>query len=279
MKQFTLELLFHLLGVSATSGLVYTDQELHIIADDSSYLYHVDMESSLQTKTPLSDFFYGREQIKKSIKPDFEAITENEQSFFIFASGSEENRTTFVEVNKLTNEVVRVESLDILYGSMQSFAGLALEDFNIEGVIQDQGTWYFFNRGNGPQSSNGVFIVTGDSVIDDFRITFHPIKLPKLNKVRSGFTDAVKVDDAIYFLAAAEATASTYADGEILGTYLGKLDLQKLKVTESQLISSVNKFEGITLYKQDDNSIEFILCEDPDNPDKDAGIYKLTIEK
>ena len=279
MKQFTLELLFHLMGVSATSGLVNTDQELHIIADDSSYLYHVDMDSQLQTKTPLTEYFYGREQMEKSIKPDFEAITEDESNFYVFGSGSEDNRIDYVEVSKLTNEVKRIEALDILYGAMQSFAGITKEDFNIEGVIQDNGTWYFFNRGNGPLEKNGVFVVTGESVIDDFRLTFHPIKLPKLKKVRTGFTDAVKVGNDIYFLAGAEATKSTYADGEILGTYLGKLDIEKMKVTQKQLISSTHKFEGISVLKENDEQLTFILCEDPDDPTVDAGIYKLVIQK
>ncbi|MEC4113153.1 DUF6929 family protein [Myroides pelagicus] len=279
MKQFTLELLFHLFGISAASGLVYNEDQIHVITDDSSYFYHHDLTNNLFTKTPLTTYDYGQELIAKSEKPDYEAITYSDEFYYIFGSGSTDKRINLVEVHRLTNEVSNIKELDILYESMKSFANINNDNFNIEGVIYNDDTWYFFNRGNGDLHQNGIFIVTGESIIDNFKITYFPIKLPKINKVQSSFTDAVKVDNYIYFLAAAEDEQSNYKDGEIKGSLIGRINPQKMKVEKTKVISDTHKFEGITLYKNNESEIQFLLCEDPDNPIGQTGIYQLTIKK
>ncbi len=277
MKQIALELLFQLFGISAASGLVYNDNHIHLIADNSTNFYHYNIENKQLFKTPLTATATASDNIIKAEKPDYESITTDGNNYYIFGSGSKANRINIVEVNSLTNEVISENDLDILYDSMKSFANLADEDFNIEGVVYDDEQWYFFNRGNGPKASNGIFVVKGQNILNDFQITYTPIKLPKIQKVQSSFTDAVKVGDKLYFLAAAEDGQSTYADGEIKGTLLGRIDLKKLKVEKTAVISTTHKFEGITLYEQSNKVITFLLCEDPDNEDTSTGIYKLTV--
>ncbi len=44
------------------------------------------------------------------------------------------------------------------------------------------------------------------------------------------FTDAILVEDKIYFLATAEDTTSTYDDGEILGSIIGRMDSKTFKI-------------------------------------------------
>lgn len=278
MKQIALELLFHLLGIGAASGLVYEDNQVHIISDNSTYFYHYNIEQQHLYKTSLSSDNLSEENIYKAAKPDYESITTDGVNYYIFGSGSKPNRIKLVEVNRLTNEVLSENELDILYDSMKSFANLSDEDFNIEGVIYDNDLWYFFNRGNGPKGANGIFVVKGNNILNDFQITYTPIKLPKLNKVQTSFTDAIKVEDKIYFLAAAEDGKSTYADGEIKGTILGRINTSKLKLEKTLTISNTHKFEGITLYSQEGNSLDFLLCEDPDNDENKSGIYKLSIK-
>lgn len=278
MKQIALELLFQILGIGAASGLVYNDNQLHIISDNSTYFYHYSLENNHLYKTSLTSDNLSQENIEKAIKPDYEAITTDGLNYYIFGSGSKPNRINLVEVNGLTHEVLSENELDILYDSMKSFANLSEVDFNIEGVIFDSDLWYFFNRGNGPKGANGIFVVKGNNILNDFQITYTPIKLPKLNKVQTSFTDAIKVEDKIYFLAAAEDGQSTYADGEIKGTILGRIDTKKIKVEKTLTISNTHKFEGLTLYSQEGKNLEFLLCEDPDNDKNESGIYKLSIK-
>lgn len=279
MKQFVLELLFQLMGVTATSGIIYNNQELHLISDESQYFYHYDIESKQLNKTPLTIDGLASEKMNKAAKPDYESITSDGVNFYIFGSGSKPNRNELIEVNRTTKEVISTQDLSILYSSMRSFAQLSEEDFNIEGVILDGNIWYFFNRGNGPKQANGIFVVEGESIIDDFRITYTPIKLPKINKVQSSFTDAIRVDHKIYFLATAEQSNSTYNDGEIKGSLIGRINLKNLKLEKTQVISNTNKFEGLSLYHKDNSTLEFVLCEDADNQEAPAGIYKLTLKR
>lgn len=279
MKKLTLEFLYHIIGLSAASGLYYTDDKLHLIADDSTYLYHYDITSKQLHKTAIQEDYIGKEQIVKAEKPDLESMTFDGVNYYLFGSGSKPNRTNLYEVHQLTNEPVSTQSLELLYESMQAFAHLDKADFNIEGVIFDNETWYFFNRGNGPKQQNGVFVVTGESIIDNFRITYTPIKLPKLDQVQTGFTDAVLVDKDIYFIATAEDSNSTYADGEIKGSIIGKLNTKKMKVEKTKTISTDQKFEGIAIYKNTKKEVSFFLCTDPDNPELPTSIYQLTIQK
>jgi hypothetical protein len=66
----------------------------------------------------------------------------------------------------------------------------------------------------------------------------------------------------IYFLATAENTTSTYDDGEILGSVIGRFrDYENRFFTK---ISPTNKFEGLTLFSKTKNQIQFLLCEDKD---------------
>jgi len=66
-------------------------------------------------------------------------------------------------------------------------------------------------------------------------------------------------------------------DGEVLGSIIGTIDLKTMKLTGSVQISATNKFEGLTLYKQSENEIEFLLCEDTDSELLESNIYKLVI--
>jgi DNA-dependent RNA polymerase auxiliary subunit epsilon len=86
------------------------------------------------------------------------------------------------------------------------------------------------------------------------------------------------VDDRIYFLASAEKSASTYLDGEVTGTIVGRLSPETLNVEFTQKISDTIKFEGITLYKKTSDSLEFLLCEDSDSEQEESKIYKLSLK-
>ena len=159
-----------------------------------------------------------------------------------------------------------------LYQKLKNFASIADDDLNIEGVIIDLENYYFFQRGNGENSKNGLFVYNKETK----EIQFTSIKLPKIEDIEATFTDAVLVDEIIYFLAAAENTTSTYNDGEILGSFIGSFNLKDMKLHFIQKISDTNKFEGITLYNKSETEIEFLLCEDNDTEELVSTIFKLS---
>jgi hypothetical protein len=276
MEKFTLEILFHIIGIGSASGLIYKDNTLFIIGDNSGYLYEYAIPSQkLQQHEIIQN---ASANIIKSEKPDFEAITHFGDTLYVFGSGSTQKRNGMIEINTLQKEI-RTNDLADLYSVMQSFAEIKPADFNIEGAIYTGEEWYLFNRGNGESAKNVVFTVQGKNLINEFNIVSNNYKLPKIKGIRSSFTDAVLLDDKIYFLATVENTKSTYHDGEILGSFIGCIDSKTMKIDFTKKISSTQKFEGITVYQNTNDTIEFLLCEDKDTEVLETTIYKLTVAK
>jgi hypothetical protein len=145
---------------------------------------------------------------------------------------------------------------------------------NIEGVCFGSVYWYLFQRGNGENSINGIFSIHNN---DKNIIEFYPIELPKIEEVNMTFTDAILIDEKFYFLASAENSSSTYNDGEILGSIIGRIDVNSFQIDFTQKISDFQKFEGLTLYDKTEDTIEFLLCEDNDTETLETTIYKLTL--
>lgn len=276
MEKFQLSLLFKIIGIGSASGLVFNHGNLYLISDNSTYLYEYQMDSTQLKKIQLSE--NATDNISKKLKPDFEAIAHNDSYYFLFGSGSTENRNKMIQMDAKTKEVIKTFDLSFLYESMRSFAEMEADDFNLEGAIYDDGTWYFFNRGNGKNTRNVVFTVTGENLEDDYRILINEYKLPKIKGVRASFTDAISIDDSIYFLATAENTESTYNDGEVVGSLIGRIDTNTMKIEFTKKITDTNKFEGLTFYKKTRSTIEFLLCEDNDTEQLESSIYNLTLD-
>ncbi len=277
MEKFTLEILCQIIGIGSASGLIYQDQSLYIIGDNSGFLYEYQIDLHDLKRHPLLE--NPKENTPKKEKADFEAITQFQDSLYIFGSGSTDKRNKMIQVNAKSKKVVATNDLTDLYTVMQNFGGVNPEDFNIEGAIYDGENWYILNRGNGISNKNVLFTIAGKNLTNDFQILSNTYKLPKIKGVRSSFTDAILVDNTIYFLATAEDTQSTYDDGEVLGSLIGSIDLKTMKINFTQKISSNHKFEGLTLYAQSPEKITFLLCEDNDTEVLETTIYKLTLNK
>lgn len=273
MENFTLTNLFTIKGISAASGLLFAQNVLFVISDSSSFLYQYDIEKSLLLKFPLVKD--AAENIPKQDKLDLESITQHGNQIIILGSGSTEKRSTMFTLD-LSTDALQTQDLKPLYQKLKTVSELNDTQFNIEGAIYANETLVLFQRGNSEESQNGIFIVPNNQKDN---ISYIPITLPTLDGIETTFTDAILVNDKIYFLACAENTASTYEDGEILGSILGIMHAPTLEIIDITLLSDHQKFEGITLYKNTDEAIEFLLCEDNDTELSESIIYKLTIEK
>ena len=277
MEKFTLELLFQIIGIGSASGLIYKDNSLLIIGDNSGFLYEYQMDSKNLKRHPLLE--NPTENTLKKDKADFEAITHFGDSLYVFGSGSTEKRNKMIQVNATDKKIIATNDLTDLYAIMQNFGAIKPEDFNLEGAIYNGESWFLLNRGNGSSNKNVLFTIEGKNLTNDFSILSNAYKLPKIKGVRSSFTDAILVDNSIYFLATAEDTESTYDDGEVLGSLIGSINLKTMKIDFTQKISSTHKFEGLTLYANSKEKIEFLLCEDKDTEVLETDIYKLTLDK
>jgi hypothetical protein len=272
MENFTLELEFKIAGIGSASGLVYKDNAVYIISDNSSFLYEYQIQEKELSKIKL--FEDGQENIRKKDKFDFETITLKENKLHILGSGSTSKREKRL-VYDLDSKTVSEKDLSKVYQNLKQTASISDDELNIEGAIFLNENWLLFQRGNGINSKNGIFKTK--SLKKECHTELVEVRLPKIKEIETSFTDAIVVEDKIYFLAAAENTTSTYDDGEIFGSILGRMNSQTFEIEHTQKISDTHKFEGLTLYKKTETKIEFLLCEDNDSDVLESNIYKLTI--
>ena len=263
-------------GYGSASGLLYSNNILLAIGDNSSFLYEYNFTNKQLQKHPIVE--NATENIIKKLKPDFEAITQFENNIYIFGSGSTQNRNIMVQLDARTKKPIATNDLSALYQTMQNFGEIKPDDFNLEGAIYDGTNWYLFNRGNGKNSKNAIFTIGGNNLTDDFSVIYNKIKLPKIKAIETTFTDAVLVNNKIYFLATAEDTQSTYDDGEVVGSIIGSINLESMKVEFTKKITKTAKLEGITVYEKTATSITFLLCEDNDTEVQESNFYLYKIK-
>lgn len=275
MEKFQLQLFLQVIGIGAASGLLYKNNALFVIGDNSGYLYEYPLDSKELKRYPLIE--NPSENILKSAKPDFEAMAHHDGKLYIFGSGSTENRNAMMTVDLNTKQVSAATDLSDLYFTMQSFGQVDATDFNIEGAAFDGNNWFLLNRGNGRSQKNILYTVNSKNLKYEFSILSNDYTLPKINGVASSFTDAIVVGDKLYFLATAEDTNSTYHDGEVKGSLVGRVDLETMEIEFTQKISDTHKFEGLTLYKNSSEGLQFLLCEDKDSDVMQSDIYLLTL--
>lgn len=273
MQKFSLELLFHIVGIGSASGLALRDNSLFIISDNSSFLYEYRIPEKELGRIPL--FENAQENTPKKDKADLEAITFRGNTLHLFGSGSTAKRNRLYTYN-VKSKRAWTEDLTAHYDRLKRSAAISDEDFNIEGAAFYNDQWLLFQRGNGAQSRNGIFIVDEH---EEAKPVFRTLSLPKIQNIEAAFTDATLVNGKIYFLAAVENTASTYEDGEVLGTFYGIIDPLTFEIEQTALISEKNKFEGICFYRESETEISFLLCEDNDTDSLQSTIYTLNLNK
>ena len=276
MHQSDLAVFAKVKGVGSASGLFLAQDLLYIIGDNSGYLYAYHIADQKLDRIQLLLGQNQLENIPKKDKPDFEVLCHHNGVLYILGSGSEANRNLMVEYHLQTKEMVR-HDLSEIYNNIKKNAFIDDANLNIEGAIFTGEEWFLFNRGNGNAAKNGIIKIVGQHLLKADKIEFFPIVLQKTNHVVASFTDAILHQGQIYFIAAAEDTTSTFNDGEILGSYMGSIDAKTLGLNYTKKIADHQKFEGISFFKQNADSIEFLLCEDRDTEKLETIIYTLAI--
>jgi hypothetical protein len=278
MHSTTLEVFAEINGIGSASGLFLAGDLLYIIGDNSGYLNEYNIKTKVLRKVQIlfDKALDQLENIPKPLKPDFEILCQHANKLYTLSSGSTPKRNLMIEFDLKTQQVVQ-KDLTKTYTQLKSIAKIDDHNFNLEGAIFTGTEWLLFNRGNGTDAKNGIFKIQEADLVNADQAKFNNFKLPNIDDVESSFTDAVLVKDEIFFIATAEDTKSTYADGEILGSFIGSINLQTLKLTFSNKISGKHKFEGITLLHQNEHSTTFLLCEDRDSEELKTIIYRLII--
>src|SRR3970040_388078 len=139
MERFTIELLFQILGIGSASGLVFKDNSLFVISDNSSFLYEYHVQENQLSRIKL--FENGQENIPKKDKFDFESIALKGNELHLLGSGSTFKREKRITYN-LETTAIEEKDLSKLYQNLKHAASISDEELNIEGAIFYNEKWF-----------------------------------------------------------------------------------------------------------------------------------------
>lgn len=187
-----------------------------------------------------------------------EIIDKNE--LIIFGSGGKTpQRDVFVRVF-LKEMKVEKYGLSKFYNHLRDLPILKNSELNIEATAFYDGQIYLFNR-----CENIIFKFNYASFLSFIKeetallaIEIQEYILPKIKEVEAGFSGAtiLKNPPKIIFTASVENTDNPYEDGEILGSFVGMIDISNHTVSayfESwELVSSEvhYKVESVTIEEE-----------------------------
>lgn len=226
-------------SISAGSGLCETSAGLWIIGDDSPDLHLINEKGEILEKFRLSKIpSKGQLNYAKSIKPDFEAMDEFNDTLLILGSGSSSfTRDTAFVIDSKNKKILAQKSLHNLYQKFYLKGDFPLgKSINIEGLANDGHYFYFLHRGN-VCGNNRIYLVNKKMMINYIfdetnelpSFTSSVFSLPTIDSNQSGFSGATysAKEQALYVTISVEETTDVYHDGAILGSFIAKIDLEK----------------------------------------------------
>lgn len=276
-----IEIISHqeLTGIPSASGMVKLGEEYFVTGDDSPYLFSLDKEMNLKAQYPIYSLKkLDGDKFIKAEKPDFEAMEMlNDSQILVFGSGSKSpQRDVFLRIT--LNGKLKVEQFNIseLYNNLKEMDIMDGAELNIEALAFNEGNLYLFNRGR-----NIIFTFDYTQLMsflekdtDFFEPKAKLYELPEINGIQSGFSGATIFNEKLIFTSSVEDTDNAYDDGEILGSFIGLIDIFEEKELQYVLIpNKVHplKVETVTIDKVvSDKELIVMLA-----TDSDGGVSEL----
>ncbi len=261
--------------VSAASGLVLVDGRFHVVADDELSLFS--FSKSGPRKFEKQKLFPGtlpREKLKrKALKPDLESLiyVSSLKEIICVPSGSKENRVWGAGVSN--QGAVRKLDFSQLYRKLR----MKFRELNIEGAVLVGERVRLFQRGNGKCAENATIDVewkSGKMFSEEFSLRkIREYDLGHVKGVPYTFTDAGVSGRSIWFLAVAEDTENPVLDGEILGSFLGRMNFDG-KILSTHPLNVKSKPEGLCI-----SGSYFYLVTDDDDRSVPARLFRGTLPR
>ncbi|MHA6246871.1 DUF6929 family protein [Pontibacter sp. CAU 1760] len=227
-------------NLPSASGIAFVDSTYYVVGDDSPFLYLLDKQFNQTGKLALFDttgFATGR--IPKAVKPDLESLTHfrygRDNMLLLPGSGSGEMRNRAFLVN-LTDKM-HVQELDFsrLYTFLKRVLRFETDgELNLEGLAMDNTYTYLLQRALGTSSNVLLRFDTRDfkrflmSQGDMPAVAVYHFELPQLGGYKAGFSGAYTLGSQLFFTASSENTPNAVADGEVIGSVVGVIDLNAL---------------------------------------------------
>jgi hypothetical protein len=225
--------------VPSASGLEHIGDDYYVIGDNAPWVFVLDRSFHMTSKFSLGTYSATEGGVMtKSAKHDFEAMTEmkwnGDDYLFIFGSGSKQPyRFEGKLIDVANRKVDQTYSLQTFYEILREEAKLNPEELNIEAAATLNGKLYLFNRGKNrvvvADVDHFMEFITGEC--ESLKMKSYSIDLPKINDIKAGFSGAVGDGqrERILFTASVENTSDWVQDGEILGSFIGVIDVRNLE--------------------------------------------------
>lgn len=281
--------------VPSGSGMVALEGATFIISDDSPSLFQLNKGFEILSRTELTRGYADVLRIEKPVKPDYECLALFEQNgspmLYGFGSGSLAEKRDSLAIIDPKQERIETHNLTQFYNRLELLSqGKNREKLNIEGAVIYQETLFLLNRGTNAIFSANINAfnrcLKGEDDFDELEIDHFRIKLPAQDGVFVGLSGCSLLPGTtkLLFTATAEATSNWIDDGEILGSYLGLLDIDQLREQQQPALRQFelngrplkDKIESITILSSDEGS-RFTALAIADNDDGTSKIFPLEL--
>lgn len=289
--------------LSSGSGAVVNDGDIYVVGDDMQWLFVVNKGYQIIDNYSLSDSKMApKGRIEKNNKPDYESMTKlNYQGklyYLAFGSGSKKVKREHGVLMSADDHSKQIFSLSPLYKSLYAASGMSgKQKINIEGLATSDDMAYIFNRGN--EGKNIVFSLKLDQMMDF--ITGKNQSLSSLKAVDialpsiGGFEATLSGADywpegqSLVYSASVEGTDTAVGDGEVLGSFIGVLPIEKLAMNTTKLdlthtakrVTSqqrplITKIESVAIDKSNQDGVQGFLVSDNDDGTSQFFSFSLT---
>lgn len=264
--------------IPSGSGISKAESGYYVIGDDSPFLFALNEEFQVTSKTPLVQMLPSSDgRIPKSEKPDFETLERiSENELVMFGSGSKSpQRDVFIRI--LLTDSMHIEKYEIssFYKTLKSLPVFSNSELNIEATAFHNGQLFLLNRKKNLviQLVYTEFLNFLNGKSEFPQLDIREYSLPRINGVEAGFSGAttLKHQSKIMFTASVEDTENAYDDGEILGSFIGMIDIDGKNISESFDFCQIPdddgtlKVESVCIGKEISNTkTEVILMTDDD---------------
>ena len=267
-------------GLPSASGIEKAGDVFYIVGDDAPWLFRLNNEMVITDRirmAPDAEMVGGR--IIKKEKRDYEALAfanwGGKQYLLAFGSGSLEKKRDFMFAWSADKQGKEYD-LHSLYKYLREILHERGAEMNIEAAAFWNSRILLFNRGGNIVFSFDSYqlyrYLEGRGILPEPEV--RQFKLPGINGIEAGFSGAQLLvgTDLVIFTATIEDTKDWYQDGEILGSFIGVLDLTDPKTKEPtcrQVMKSdkpyPGKLESVVVKEQHDDRLNVVAVRDNDD--------------